>query len=456
MEPAKELLRFEFNAESFTHLALRPIEVNQQIRDILKKIVNDYGGEKVEGDPESRSQIYAQFISCPPRKLPEVFNTPSRVRRLAQVLTYSEYEPPRIIDTQQLNYVLQLIETHFSISAMLGVFNALLEVWNTANASMLRAFVKRHLIDYNGVRKEVQRLRANIVWYCEPNGPAQLAVELLRSGTKLSDVWSYLKLPDRTHGYRYFGAVAEAFVMYNRHLKQTGMMEMLEDIVNFFTKHNNEETNRSVLPKLIKRLGRNVIEDLRRPIQDYVLQKWQDPRIANASVHWHGVPDETWRIFMRWIMKEDLRFFYDVIVKRSRRRDFWLLYFGKVASCRIVLGRNAEILFGKDPYYQKQKESMARLKGSDRNQCVFIIKMGNQTFVECSTADVCYVYDNADFPYDLSKSEYYIQELVDKSRVKDCVTYSESASVDWREKLDSLIDSEAGIELLPISQLGKW
>ena len=90
---------------------------------------------------------------------------------------------------------------------------------------------------------------------------------------------------------------------------------------------------------------------------------------------------------------------------------------------------------------------MARLKDGDRDQHAFIIQMGNQTFVEFSTAETCYVYGKADFPFDLSGSGYYIHELVDRSRAK---------SINWRERLDALIASEAGIDLLPKSQLGRW
>ncbi len=456
MESAKKLLGFDFDASAFAHRALQPMKIRQDIRDILKKIVDEYDDKSDLPDQESFRQIYFRFIDSPPGKLPTEFDTSSRIRKLSRVLTYSESELPRIIDTQLLKNALQLIEHRFSLIALLSVFDALLQAWDSSNARMLQAFIKKHLIDYDGPRKSVLRLKANMELYCKQNGPTHLAIKLLRSQVKLSDVWSYLELPDCTHSYCYFGAVAEAFVTNNIHFKQADMIEVVKDIVSFFIKHNSEKTSRAVLPKLIRQLGRTAPENLRQPIQDYVLQEWQDPRIAGANMRWYGIPDETWRIFMQWIMKEDLCFFYDVVLKRSEKRDFWLRYFGKISSCRVVLGGNAERLFGNASYYQKQKGSMAKLKDSDRNQHAFIIKMGNQTFIERSTADVCYVYNNADFPLDLSESEYYIQELADKSRAKDCVIYKKSANINWRVKLDSLIAGEAGIDLLPESQLGRW
>ena len=79
----------------------------------------------------------------------------------------------------------------------------------------------------------------------------------MHSQVKLSDVWLYLELEelsDYVHSYHYFGAVAEAFMIYNEHLEQE---DSVTDIVNFLTKHNNKETSRVVLLKLIVLLGTN-------------------------------------------------------------------------------------------------------------------------------------------------------------------------------------------------------
>lgn len=457
MESAKKLSRFDFEVDTYARRALQPMEVPDGIRNRLRNIVDEYDGSG-SLDQENSRQIYFLFVDSPPPKLPAEFDTSSRIRKLSRVLTYSESELPRIIDTRLLKDALQLIQHHFSLRALLNVFDALLQAWDASNARMLQAFIKKHLTTYEGSRKSVLRLQSNIAWYCEDDSAIQLAGHLSRSQIKLSDVWSYLELPDYTHSYCYFGAVAEAFVTSNIHFRQRDMIQVVKDIVSFFIKHNNEKTSRAVLPKLIKQLGRTAPENLRRPIQDYILQEWRDPRIADANMRWHDIPDETWRIFRLWVMREDLHFFYDTVVKRSERKNFWLLYFGKISACRIVLGRNAESLFRNNLYYQKQRKSIARLNGADRNQHAFIIKMGNHTFVDFSKGDVCYVYDRVNAPYDLSASEYYIQELADKSRAEDCVSYKnkKSAGMNWREKLDSLIESEMGIGLSPKSQLGRY
>ena len=91
---------------------------------------------------------------------------------------------------------------------------------------------------------------------------------------------------------------------------------------------------------------------MRQPIQSYVLQKWGDPRIAGSD--WHGVSDEARQIFTRWITKEDLRFFFDVVAKACNdqkfayRKAFWMAYLEHISFCRPVLRKNVEKLFN-DP-----------------------------------------------------------------------------------------------------------
>ena len=453
MNSAKKLLQFDFDADAFARRAPRPTAIPSKRLAILEKIAEEHDG-KGSGplDQESLHQIYRLFRDTSPSRLSAEFDTLRRIRQLAWALTYSEGRLPRIVDTPQLSDVLQLIEGRFRISTLSGVFDALLQAWDRPNAGLLRTFVKKHLTDYDGSRKFVQKLKANMAWYCEENSPTKLVMSLLRSQVKLPDVWSYLELPDHTHSYRYFGAVAEAFVSLNRHLDR----EAFADVVNFFEKHNNDKTSRSVLSKLIEGLGLEASEHLRQPVQSYALRKWGDPRITGGAVRWRGVSEEAKQIFTRWITKEDLRFFFDVVAracddnKFAYRKAFWLAYLEHISFCRPVLRQNAEYLFRNDPqtlqYYRERRP--ATLTGGNSNQHAFIIQMGNYTFVEFSTAAACYVYNNANLPFRLGDSEYRIIELKDQLWAKHRVSHYYSEGYYWQEKLALWINSEIGIEPL--------
>ena len=252
MRSARDLLQFNFDADAFARRTPRPNAIPPERIAALERIMREHDGISEIPERENLFQIYHLFFNAiRTGSLHTEFDSLRRIRRLAWALTYSEDGLPRIVDTPELRDALQLIEDRFSISALLGVFHALLEVWGTRNAEMLREFVIRHLANYGGRRRFVLNLRANLAWYCEENGGTQLAMNLLRTQEKLSDVWSYLNLPDYMQGYRYFGAVAEAYVALNRHLDR----ESVADIVTFVEMHKDDRTNRAIVSRAIEELG---------------------------------------------------------------------------------------------------------------------------------------------------------------------------------------------------------
>ena len=452
MNSTKEMLQFDFKADAFARRAPQQIAIPSEQLAVLKGIAKKHDRKgSVQPDQDSLRQIYYLFRDTPPSRLPIEFDSLRRIRRLAWALTYSENGLPRIVDTPQLLNALQLIENRFRISALLGVFDTLIKAWDTPNADMLRAFLKNHLTNYAGSRQFVQKLKANIAWYCEENSTTHLATHLLRSQKKLTDVWAYLELTDYTHGgYSYFSAVAMAYVSLNNQLDR----ETIVDVVNFAMKHNNDKVNRNIFSKLIEQLGIDASEDLRQPVQSYALHEWQDPRITGGHVRWRGISDKAQQIFTRWITKEDLRFFFDVVAKACNdpkfayRKAFWLAYLERISFCRPVLRRDAEYLFSNDrqalQYYRDRRP--ATLTRGNKDQHAFIIQMGDHTFIEFSTAGACYVYHNTGLPFELGDSEYHMDELRSPLWAERRVIHSSSERYSWQSKLASWLEDEIDIK----------
>ena len=464
MKSAKKILEFDFNADVFARRAPQPSKPSQQNLDILKGIVEKHGNADLKPpNQEDLRQIYHLFIQANrDGKLYREFDNRKRIRQLTWALTFSEKNQPRIVDTPQLHDALQLIEERFRISYLPGIFNALLQTWDAPNASMLRAFIKKHLTDYNGSRKFARELKTNMKWYCEENSATQLATELLRSNKKLSDTWSFLELErhEDTHCYRYFGAIAEAFISLNKNINR----DVLADVSNFLERHNNDKTSRPVLSGVIEKLGINAPEDLRQPVQSYVLQKWQDPRIVGADVKWHGVSPEARKIFTKWLTEADLEFFFDIVAKACKdqkfayRKAFWLSYLKHIDFCRPVLRKNVEKLFINDPearqFYNERRPAI--LTGGSANMHAFIIQMRGYTFIEFSTGGACYVYDKIDPPFGLDEENYHLSELRRTDLKRNYNTYTlplkhwqqhnGSEKYSWQGQFAKWLENELGVK----------
>lgn len=452
MNTAKELLRFSFNASVFgrrTYNVSDGQSTSDKLSKKLKEIENRHrSGIRKGARPEDIQQIYHRFIQASKTsELRQSFSNRSSARKLAWALTYSENQAPYnrsiVSNTGRLENALKIIERQFSTSALLGVFDALLQVWDKANAELLRAFLRKQLTSYSGRRRFVLKLKANIAWYCDENGVSQLALNLFRDKKEIADLWTYLELPNHMHSYPYFGYIAEAYVTLNRHIGRP----FLEDIVRFIELHKDEKNSRAILSKLIEQLGTDASGHLREPVQSYILRTWQDPRITGASVRWRGVSNSARKVFERWITKDDLRFFFDVVAKACNdskfkyRREFWMSYLEHISFCRPVLRNDVERILGKNPkalqYHQTRRP--ATLKGGTQDQHAFIIQMRKHTFVEFSTAGACYVYKDDNRPFHMNASEYYMSRLRYPEQAVHRVIHSSSEGYLWQSRFKSWI-----------------
>ena len=452
MKSAKELLQFDFNAEAFTRRAPKNLKIPAARIQALETIAKSQEGKGLTmPDTESLSEIYRLCLETSSDQLATVFDSPRRIRQLAWALTYSEDGLPAIVETPKFRQVLALIDNRFRMSTLPAIFYTLLKAWNTTSADLLRKFLKKHLTTYTGSRRFAQNLKANMRWYWEKDGAKRLAMFLISSKEKISNIWEYLELPAYTHNYAYFGEVATMYT--TRHSEVT--QEHVTDVVGFVKKHNNAKSTKRIVSELIEKLGMEASETVRASVQSYALQEWQDPRIAGADVRWRGISDKARDIFAHWITKEDIHFFFDVVAqacddqKFEYRKTFWLAYLERITFCRPVLHKNCEYLFRHDPqalqYYRDRNP--AELKGGSSNQHVFIIQMGELTFVEFSTAGACRVYDTNELPFELRDSEYNMNALRSPRFVRR-VIHSNSDRYTWQREFAAWLEDEIGIESL--------
>ncbi|MDE0297841.1 MAG: EH signature domain-containing protein [Candidatus Poribacteria bacterium] len=455
MASAKKLLQFDFDADAFARRAPQPTAIPKELVSDLEGIERKHNSMCNIPEREDLREIYHLFFNAiRTGRLHTEFDSPKRIRRLAWALTYAEPNLPCIVDTPELRDALQIIDDRFRISVLLGVFDALMEAWDAWGANLLRTFVRRHLSNYDGRRRFVQNLRANMAWYCEEDGATLLATRLLRDHVKLSDVWSHLKLPNQMRPYCYFGIVGVAYVrkLYesNHRLDQ----ETIVDIIEFVKRHGNNNASRAILSGTIEKLGIDASDDLREPVKSYVLEKWKDPRITGNVANWGGVSNEAQQIFTRWITVEDIRFFFDAVAnacndpKFEYRKAFWLEYLERISSCRPVLGRNVHRLLRNNPqaleYYRERQP--ATLTGGNSDQHAFIIQMGDYTFVEISTEGACYVYDNSSCPFELEDSQYHMSELRNRTQCVYRQPHIGSERYHWQSKFAQWISHPRAIE----------
>lgn len=167
-------------------------------------------------------------------------------------------------------------------------------------------------------------------------------------------------------------------------------------------------------------------EQIRERIMDFALRDLDlgDPRVS--TVPWHPVGEEATREVIRWRSSEDLRLFFDLVMKGKEdyqgRHRFWQRYVDGVTRSLIVLSRSDE-----DRLRRRLREltlrgrRFVRMTGTNLTSA-FVMEFGRAVVVEFSEAgNACYVYqeEKGKGPIPWQAAEVDIHVLKNRRRAKD-------------------------------------
>jgi hypothetical protein len=138
-------------------------------------------------------------------------------------------------------------------------------------------------------------------------------------------------------------------------------------------------------------------EVAREKILDYALRDLElgDPRVS--SVPWHPVGNDAMGEVIRWRSSEDLRFFFDLVMKGKEdyqgRHKFWKKYVDGVTRSLIVLSSDDEHrLRRRLQELEAQGRRFVRMAGTNSTSA-FVMEFGRSTVVEFSEAgNACFLY----------------------------------------------------------------
>ncbi len=161
-----------------------------------------------------------------------------------------------------------------------------------------------------------------------------------------------------------------------------------------------QETLKETLASLILDPEVNRNEALQGLIIDFCMKKegFGDPRINP----WTGVRDEATQRFIQWLSREDINFFFELLIKdredRHNRKSFWLEYVPVVKRSRALLcpsDRKKHAVKLKD--LEERGRSYGELQDNN-DTCCFILDFGELVVVEFNQiGNACYMYRRREF-----------------------------------------------------------
>ncbi|MGC2853836.1 EH signature domain-containing protein [Novispirillum sp. DQ9] len=174
-----------------------------------------------------------------------------------------------------------------------------------------------------------------------------------------------------------------------------------------------------------------------RGLQDFATAHWGSPHL-HTQAKWSLVAPQVKQMVREWIVREDLKLFFDILsadgAADQRRLNFWLRYAKQVDYASFALGPAA---------YKNPSEDYVRIRarkgrisaltspGSPDNNA-FILKIGPFYFVEFGqTGNAAYGYRQDDVPFRLPTTQLSLHDLKNKRRA--CLWQPHMA--EWEPKL---------------------
>lgn len=432
MNDCKQLLNFSFNYEQFVKqgseiIKSNTVKVIQWSLAELQTISQKHSGFK-EVSYYDALEIYRLFFRKAPQgfsSLNEAFANKRNVRRLAWYLTISERNNPAIINSEYFKMSLELFHNKWQDSMFLALFDSLLKCWHSAdqrNKLILIKFLSEKINTYTGKRHTILKIQqSNRKFFLEINGGVLLGGKLFQENVSLKDVLDYCELPKHMLIYEYWSDVATTYTV---HVLKSNKLDdyYIDSIYDFLKNHNNLDTSKKCLVKIIIKC--NTLNDLnlQKKIQVIAYKLIGDPANEYKWAPWSGANDgdkreieQARRILNEWITREFINLFFEKIAIDEDRKEFWLRYTKHISFfkiyCRPLIQQS---LYRDERINQIAVNRVGTLKGSGGSELsAFIMVINNYVLIEFSAKNnACYAYkENSDYCPDISKHENYISHL---------------------------------------------
>lgn len=296
----------------------------------------------------------------------------------------------------------------------------------------------------NRVRGVVESWISNVNELVGCDAPSHFAAGCLGSRSSVSNRLSALSLSLTSPFAR--GAAEQ---LAGKVVGRGGDVGLFEYAIEKVFPEDNELLGPSVWGKafdsLVDDRQRTADDGTRQVLIDLALKtrRLPDPRLRQEK--WVNVRKATRERIVQWLSKEDLQFFFKLLMEGQRdpqgRYKFWINYAGRALRSRVVVGsidqnrkgRQLREISSRGRTYAK----MVGSGGSNAHVSAFIMDFGDVTIVEFSKVNsACYIYENDpdDLYLDLSNEEFAWRDLKNTS-----VARYHSHSVGWQMKFKNIL-----------------
>lgn len=396
MPNINDLLEFHFSSANFQENATKniiPITLAQSCDlkiNKLNRIVEKIGICEFKLSKNNLiPQIFKKFKSYLSNKKIEFERR--ELRTLSYTFTYSNEEFPTIFSSaNELNIALQLLNSNWRDSFLLGIFNCYLNNWdakNKASLLILEKFINEKLNAYNDEKKTIKSLKQNQNYFNLKNGDLLLGSDLALKDIPIQKTTKFLSLPDSWFKYPYFSKV---IIAYYEKKRENELVYVLNDFESALDIHYNSTSSKKLISKLIIHTNNAEYINLQDKVKQLAFKFIGDPdhsskwTLINATNKEKEELAKAKVILNEWITRQFIDVFFNVCINDKERKIFWLKFASKISSFKVFGPSSRKKSLSKDERVADYINTRFTTVNSKEDVSAFILYIGEYMIIEFS------------------------------------------------------------------------
>lgn len=395
MLSVNDILEFHFTPSAFQQTAQKIIPTTlTQLNDIridkLKKITEEVGAVSFNFSGNNLiPQVFKKFkYSIQNNNV--VFDR-RELRTLTYSLSYSVAGQSAIFTNEkEINYALQLLNSNWRDSFIIGIIDCYLNNWETENRTslnILAEFIGEKLEAYNGNRNTINAFKNNLKYFDLKNGDLVFGNELALNNAPIKEATKVLSLPESWFSYPYFSKVMVAY--YDK--KQNELSNLIDDFESALDFHKNSNTNKRIVSKFIIQANKPEYAALQDKVKHLAFKFIGDPENKSVWADFFSATDKektdllnARKILNEWITRQFINVFFNVCINDERRKRFWLKYAPQISSFKVYGPSFTKTLLKRDERIAEYLDARFTTVYSSRDVSAFILYIGEYMIIEFS------------------------------------------------------------------------
>lgn len=321
-----------------------------------------------------------------------------------------------------------------------------------AGTEILRRAAHDFLITYSGSRPQLRRWKEALVLLFTPQGPRNTARWLAEQPRDPLSALASIGVEGQLLAGEFVRHVAREAVAAAAKAFPATLDLCLQLLIDESGRPRFLDALCQAASSWIPRADAHGSEEVKSRLQRFFLRHLGDPRWPGERMRWGGVSEEARRIITRWLAKEDITFFFEVLsraVEHSAwqyRREFWEAYLPYIDATWVVLSTDVRAKMGKQVEERIASGACGEFTGSNQGRSMLIIEMKGWVFLEWTHIGGCRGWPKEEFPLALGKRYYRISEVNDMLwTYSHYQRHSGSESYKWQTEFSYWLESELGL-----------